>query len=553
MNEINYTVLVVDDINANVLIVQDVLSQRGINVISASTGKLAIESAIINMPDLILLDIIMPIMDGFEICKILKKDEKTQHIPIIFLTGRDETSDIVKAFEYGAIDYITKPFRTAELLVRVQTQLNLKQSQNIINSQNLLLTQEIYSRKKAQKDLKDNDVKYSSLITGLSDAVFKISYPETVYEYISPAADKVFGYSKNNFYKNPGFIKNIIHPDYLDYYINNIETSWGVAPTLTYKIIDPEGNERWIVQANKGTFDKDGNLITIEGIYRNITTEQELEFQKNNLEKINKKITSSIKYAHFIQKAVLPSTDFLKQFIPENFILYLPRDIVSGDFYWIKQVNNYIAVAAADCTGHGVPGAFMSMLGVALLNEIVRLDEHPKANEILNELRKRVKTSLHQTNVRESTSDGMDIALCIINIETKEIQFSGANSPLFIVRTNEENGEPVLEHIRPDRMPIGLYINERSFTNHELQLKTNDVVYLFSDGYIDQFGGKEKKKFKTAPFKELLISINNKSMDEQREAVFQAFETWRGGTRQLDDVLVIGIKILDNYGNIDFF
>jgi serine phosphatase RsbU (regulator of sigma subunit) len=326
-----------------------------------------------------------------------------------------------------------------------------------------------------------------------------------------------------------------------------------VSPTLKYKIIDPEGNERWIVQANKGTFDRDGNLIFIEGIYRNITTEQELQEQKNHLEKTNKKITSSIRYAHFIQKAVLPSGEFIKQFIPENFILFIPRDIVSGDFYWIKQVKNHVAVAAADCTGHGVPGAFMSMLGIALLNEIVRLDESPKANEILNELRKRVKTSLHQEYHRGTTTDGMDIALCIIDLESKEVQYSGANSPLYIVSENNEEKTQKLIHVRPDRMPIGLYLNEQPFTNHTIKLSTNDVVYLASDGYQDQFGGPSYSKYKPSRFKALLEEIYPHPLESQKEILFETFEKWRGGSRQLDDVLVIGVRILDNYGNIDFF
>jgi serine phosphatase RsbU (regulator of sigma subunit) len=339
----------------------------------------------------------------------------------------------------------------------------------------------------------------------------------------------------------------------LEYYLTNLETQWGVSPTLKYKIIDPEGNERWIIQANKGTFDKDGNLIFIEGIYRNITTEQELEKQKNHLEKTNKKITSSIRYAHFIQKAVLPSEEFIKQFIPENFILFIPRDIVSGDFYWIKQVKNHVAVAAADCTGHGVPGAFMSMLGIALLNEIVRLDESPKANEILNELRKRIKTSLHQESQHDSASDGMDISLCIIDLENKEVQYAGANSPIFIVSDNNQERCPKLDHIKPDRMPIGIYVKEIPFTNHIIKLMTNDVIYLFSDGFQDQFGGKDLKKFKVSRFKTLLEEIYPKSMSEQRKILFETFETWRAGTRQLDDVLIIGVRILDNYGTIDFF
>ena len=549
----NSTVLIVDDVQANLMILEDLLTQKDITVFKAESGKKALKMAVLYSPDLILLDIIMPLQDGFEVCEKLKSDEQTKNIPVIFLTAKDQTNDIVKGFSVGAVDYIIKPFRTAELMARVFTHLELKHSKDTIYRQNEQLKQEILIRRKTQKELFESERKYSSLITGLNDAVFKISYPDGKYVYISPAAHKVFGYSKNSFYKTPHFIKKILHPSFISHYENNLETAWGVTPTIKYKIIDPDGNERWIIQANKGTFDKDGRLIAIEGIYRNISTREELQNQKSKLEKINKDITSSIRYAQFIQKAVLPSTIFLKQFIPENFIFFLPRDIVSGDFYWIKQVNNYVAVASADCTGHGVPGAFMSMLGIALFNEIVRLDQYPKASEILNELRKRLKISLHQDSIRGKNTDGMDVSLCILDLEKKSIQYAGANSPLYITRKNKELGKVELIDVRPDRMPIGVYIKERSFTNHRIQLQTNDILYLFSDGFIDQFGGENNDKFKTRRFKKLIESIHDEPMDRQKEILFEKFEDWRSGVRQLDDVLVIGVKILDDYGTIDMF
>ncbi len=552
MANTDFTILISDDIQANLMILEDLLTGHGYKIIKAENGEVAVNMAIANIPDLILLDIIMPVSDGFEACKQIKKNITTQDIPIIFITGKDQTDDIVKGFELGAVDYITKPFRTAELLARVQTHLELKAARDYIRRQNIKLHDLLNSKKRAQRDLIENERKYSGLITGLNDAVFRITYPEGNFEYISPAAKIVFGYSKNNFYRENNFLRKIIHPDFRTYFETNLETSWGVAPTLKYKIIDPDGNERWIIQANKGNFDKYGNLIAIEGIFRNITTKEELLEQKDKLEKINKNLTSSIRYAQFIQQAVLPSNVYLKQFIPDNFILYLPRDIVSGDFYWIKQVNKFVAVTAADCTGHGVPGAFMSMLGVALLNEIVRLDKEPAAGEVLDELRKRVKTSLHQETLRDANADGMDMSLCIIDLEHKKAQYAGANSPLLIIR-KDSDGKQNLLTFKPDRMPVGLYIKEHSFTNHCIDLQTNDILYLFSDGYIDQFNGETTEKYKLVRFKETLLSIADFPMNVQKEMLMQEFENWRGKARQLDDILVIGVRIEDDYGNIDFF
>jgi len=552
MTNPNYTILIADDIQANLMILEDLLSQHNYIVMRAENGKEAVRSATEYLPDIILLDIIMPIMDGFEACKTLKANDKTADIPIIFITGKDQSEDIVKGFELGAVDYITKPFRTSELMARVRTHIELKHARDLIKRQNQILLELVSSKKKAQRDLIENERKYSGLITGLNDAVFRITYPEGNFEYISPAAKKVFGYSKNNFYREKNFLRKILHPDFRNYFETNLETSWGVAPTLKYKIIDPDGNERWIIQANKGNFDKNGNLIAVEGIFRNITTKEELLEQKDQLEKINKNLTSSIKYAQFIQQAVLPSRVYLKQFIPDNFILYMPRDIVSGDFYWIKQVNKFVAVAAADCTGHGVPGAFMSMLGVALLNEIVRLDKEPAAGEVLDELRKRVKTSLHQENIRGATSDGMDMSLCIIDLEHKRVQYAGANSPLFIIRKSQK-GVTELLHIKPDRMPVGVYLKEFPFTNHVIDLQTDDTLYLFSDGYIDQFNGTTGDKYKLKRFKNTLLDISKHPMQKQKELLTEEFDAWRGNIKQLDDILVVGVKIQDDYGDIDFF
>lgn len=251
-----------------------------------------------------------------------------------------------------------------------------------------------------------------------------------------------------------------------------------------------------------------------------------------------RQITDSIEYASRIQTAILPPGDFISKVIPDHFILYKPRDIVSGDFYWITHKNNKVVVAAVDCTGHGVPGAFMSMLGFAFLNEIVNKESELKANEILNELRNNVKKSLHQTGKEDEAKDGMDIALCIIDPDDLTLQYSGAYNPLYLVRNDE------LVSVNADRMPIGIHIIEKeSFTNHEIKVKKDDIIYIFTDGYVDQFGGPKANKFRKAPFKDLLVSIQDKDMVQQKDILEEKFEKWRGDHEQIDDVLVMGIKI----------
>ena len=259
---------------------------------------------------------------------------------------------------------------------------------------------------------------------------------------------------------------------------------------------------------------------------------------EQEIRKQNKHIEQSISYARRIQNAVLPSSNKIAELMPDHFILFKPRDVVSGDFYWMARKNNKLILAAVDCTGHGVPGAFMSMLGVSFLNEIVTKNHEVAANEILNKLRVSVKNTLSQSGAENDTKDGMDMALCVIDYDTMIMQFAGAYNPLYLIRDKE------LIQYKADRMPIGSHLVEKeSFTNHTIQLIKDDVFYLFSDGYIDQFGGVKESKFSSKAFRKLLLSVHEKTMPEQKTILEQNFNIWKGELNQIDDVLVIGGRI----------
>ena len=248
---------------------------------------------------------------------------------------------------------------------------------------------------------------------------------------------------------------------------------------------------------------------------------------------------ASLKYASFIQKAVLPDLKYMENILNDFFVLHKPRDIVSGDFYYCSRKEEYIVAAAGDCTGHGVPGALMSIMGVSFLNEILSTRGPVKSSRILNLLRERVMKALHQKGHELENKDAMDMALCVFNPKTLELQYSGANNPLYHIREN------VLTEIKADKMPVGINaIEEESFTNHSLQLKRGDIVYIFSDGYADQFGGPQNKKFKYGPLKELLIGISNQSMEKQRDELDRVITTWKGDEYQIDDILIFGIKFV---------
>ncbi len=261
---------------------------------------------------------------------------------------------------------------------------------------------------------------------------------------------------------------------------------------------------------------------------------EEITVQRDLLAKQKEYITDSIVYASRIQQALLPSIEVLENNFPNHFILFKPRDILSGDFYWFKQIDNSIYIAVADCTGHGVPGAFMGTLGISLLNEILNHNELKEPEMILEELRMRIKNSLHQNR----TQDGMDLALCLINLQTTAVQFSGANIPLYLVR----NGE--LIEYKGDRMPVGVYPkDDQSFTGHDFQMNKGDTFYIFSDGYFSQFGGEKAFKYSAKRFQDSILSIQDHNMETQKQILEQTLMEWQGKHDQVDDILVIGIRI----------
>jgi sigma-B regulation protein RsbU (phosphoserine phosphatase) len=257
------------------------------------------------------------------------------------------------------------------------------------------------------------------------------------------------------------------------------------------------------------------------------------------IEEQKKHIMDSIYYARRIQTAILPSFSMLDAKLKTYFIFYLPKDIVSGDFYWMAEVDGLVMLAAVDCTGHGVPGAFMSIVGYNQLHNAVSVKRARKASDILNELNMGVINTLNENTSDSSIKDGMDMTLCVFDFPNKKVDFAGANNPIMIMRDNEP-----LKY-KGDRFPIGAYIEDRPqlFTNNEIDLKSGDMVYLFSDGYADQFGGPENKKFFTRRFEELLFAIHKKPLEEQKEMLKTTLYDWMGSNGQVDDILVIGVKI----------
>jgi serine phosphatase RsbU (regulator of sigma subunit) len=312
-----------------------------------------------------------------------------------------------------------------------------------------------------------------------------------------------------------------------------------------------------IIQAiNKGRvyryitkpWNKDDLKITIEQALETFQLKRQnrklvtdLQVANQTLEKKVKKrtreITDSIKYARRIQNALLPPGEELDKLLPPYFILNKPRNIVSGDYYWVATKDRKVAIAVADCTGHGVPGAFMSILGIASLNEILIKIENISANEILNQLRSQVIKSLRQTGRAREAKDGMEIALCVVDFEKKILEYSGAFRPLYLFRNNE------FIELKGDSMPIGYYHEEEHFfSNQEMSLRENDMIYMFSDGYVDQLGGPDRKTYKSKQFKQLLKDIYREPLDEQKKILESEYEACKKNTDQIDDILIMGVR-----------
>lgn len=315
-------------------------------------------------------------------------------------------------------------------------------------------------------------------------------------------------------------------------------------------IMDFEGDQREIAYVNGVIMVALMILIVLYQLRKqNDRFEGEIIEQKEIIEEAHKDMVDSIVYAQRIQQAILPPKRKIEQHLPNSFFYFKPKDVVSGDFYWLEQMGIITLFAAADCTGHGVPGAMVSVVCVNALNRSVREFGLTKPSQILNKTRELVIETFEQSD--HDVKDGMDISLCAYNQDAQTLEWAGANNPLYHVKkvndsVNENeivvNGYWLCE-VKADKQPIGNYDSVSPFTNHTIQLEKGDMIFVASDGYADQFGGPKGKKFKYKPLKKLLIGNKEKVLIDQMNLLDESFENWRGNHEQVDDVCVIGVKI----------
>ncbi len=361
------------------------------------------------------------------------------------------------------------------------------------------------------------------------------------FEWLNAGFTKLYGYTLQ-------LLKNE-----LDKNIENVALYTGITETLR-KVIDNKASlsfEHEAISRNKRMMWVHSNLTPIldyeNRVKQIIVIDTDISDIKDAEKQIalqNKSIKNSILYASRIQKATLPATRVLLSYLPDSFVLYLPRDIVSGDFYWSHKVDNKVFFSAADCTGHGVPGAFMSMLGITLLNEIVtklELDDL-RPDIILNNLREKLIHSLGQSDEATSkTQDGIDLAFCMVETDKNKLHYAGAHNEMIVIR------DGILTDFVADEMPIGVISGQDyfPFKNNVIDIVSGDMIYLFSDGYVDQFGGSgsRKKKFMIARLRELFMDIHKKTPDEQKDILLKEHLDWKGEEKQIDDILIMGVRL----------
>ena len=264
---------------------------------------------------------------------------------------------------------------------------------------------------------------------------------------------------------------------------------------------------------------------------------KEITEENKKITEKNKEITQSIEYARYLQRSTLPSMSKINRYLKNHFLYYIPKDIIGGDFFWFENINNYLFFAVADCTGHGVPGGMVSLVCSNALNKCVNELKLTNTSEILNHSRELVIDSFSKNE--ESLNDGMDIVICKVNLNFNLLEFSGANRPLWIMR----NETKILEEYKTDRQPIGNFLYPKPFSTFEIELKTNDIIYMFSDGYVDQFGGDDETIFKGSRFKDLINQIKFLTMEEQERLIKKNFDDWKRKIEQTDDVCVWGIMV----------
>lgn len=500
----------------------------------------------------VISDQLMPSMTGDEF--LIKAHALLPNTPKILLTGQAGLEAVKNAINKARLyRYVNKPWEENDLMLTIEEAARSYQRYLQMQEYNRLLR----NLNKATQEI-SGEIDYQLLVNKLMTNVVLTIGAEAGYLFTAQSNQLKLEAAYALSYKELETITNELKNNYTQYnqavsqkLIRLIEEDSQehcfVAPiskkgkNLGYILLENKNTKTAFNSYQKEVIQMLASQAAISldnaALYNRIEERnKQLEETKKIIEEKNKDILDSIRYARRIQEAIMPEKELLNYYFPEAFIFYQPKDIVSGDFYWFLEKYHKFFIAAVDCTGHGVPGAFMSVIGSNLLNQILNEYSILEPETILDHLNFRVQTALKQDQNAE-TKDGMDIAFCSIDQENDILQFAGANRPLWLVRKGE------LIKYEADKIPIGGgQFGEHSYKGNSIPLKNGDIIYIFTDGYTDQFGGGQNKKFTSKRFADLILEICDLPLQNQLEIIQKTFLEWKGKEEQTDDVLVIGIK-----------
>ncbi len=378
-----------------------------------------------------------------------------------------------------------------------------------------------------------------SLVAQQTDnSIFITDYQGNII-WVNQAFERHSGYQIDQYLKQFGntIFKASASPDISNAFNKVITQKKSVQ--YSFKTKTSKGDTIWLSTTLTPTFDSYHNVKNVIAICSDIT---KIKLQEEMIENQNQEITNSIEYAKRIQDALKPMKIFTETLLDNYFIINLPRDIVSGDFYWVDYKDNKIIFAVGDCTGHGIPGAFMSILGMSILKNIINQATIIQSNYILDNLRLGIIKTLHQHGKEGETQDGIDLSLCILDSQNMTLDYCGAYGYGYLIKKEENNNQII--RLKNNRMPIGIHQRDNiPFINYTYQLQKDDQIFLLSDGFLDQFGGLENKKFYAKNWEKLLQDICNKNINQQKEEILQTFQSYKGENPQLDDILIFSVKI----------
>ena len=503
-------IVIIDDSASNIKIIATLLRQEGYEVLTALDAHKGLMIAETKLPDLILLDVMMPEMNGFEACELLKANKKTKDIPVIFITAASDTESVLKGLGTGAVDYISKPFIQQELVARVKNHLKFKTSSEYLGA---LFESKYHSFITLNKNL---EIVAFNEIANEREFLFNGDHykkGEPILKYIPDANRRSFGT------KAEGVLKGKTLSYERKYSVKN--TSYWF-----HYVLEPIHNKQGEIMGcliNGTDITEKKGYVTRANDYHQKIKEMYTEAQE------------SLSYASYIQKSIYPAATKLTKQFPDHFVFFQSKEKVSGDLYWSHRFGNKDLLVLGDCTGHGVPGALLTTISIVLLERIVKDNGVTAPEKILREMDLLLSETLKQRD--GGIKVGLEMGVCLFDRKKETLVYAGAKRPLIMA-----HGEDSFE-VRADRYDLGGGGEAKTFKKHRMNLVKGSCLYLYSDGIIDQIGGAQQKKLMKKNLEKIILSVNTKPMVQQKAIFEKEICEWIGTGEQTDDILLIGIKI----------